>query len=190
MIMLHILRFLLNIMSDISSKEKYGCIYANYTGLENKINNHDWNCLYNTLPLNQAIKIFFLNYVQECIPSKEVIVRSDDKPCYDNEIRKFSRKSDRLKTTAVTSKRPEDSRKYKTVRNIVDNMKNLRKKDFIIIWNILSLKSLVKIKGSFGNKLDILLNQILHEHIFLRFVPLMKMMTFKCIQLIKKRLTV
>ena len=118
-------------------------IYANYTELENKINNHDWNCLYNTLPLNQAVKIFFLNYVQECIPSKEVIVKSDDKPWYDNEIRKFSRKSDRLKTTAVTSKRPEDSRKYKTVRNIVDNVKNLRKKDFIIIWNILSLKILV-----------------------------------------------
>ena len=106
--------------------------YAHYTELENKINNHDWNCLY-TLPLIQAVEYFnrtFLNYVHECIPSKEVTVRSDDKPWYDNEIRKFSRKRDRLKTTAVTSKRPEDWRNYKTVRNKVNNMKKIAKERF------------------------------------------------------------
>lgn len=106
--------------------------YANYAELENKINNHDWNNVC-TLPLDQAVEYFntiFLNFVQECIPSKEVTVRSDDKPWYDNEIRKFSRKRDRLKTTAVTNKRSEDWRKYKKVRNKVNNMKKFAKERF------------------------------------------------------------
>ena len=84
-----------------------------------------------TLPVDHANEYFnttFLNYVQECIPSKEVTVKSDDKPWYDNEIRKFSRKRDRLKTTAVASKHPEDWRKYKTVRNKVNNMKKSKRK--------------------------------------------------------------
>ena len=119
--MLHILRFLLSIMSEISSKGMYGCINMHTIQLENKINNHDWNCLYK-LPLDRAVEYFkttFLNYVHECMPSKEVTVRSDDKPWYDKEIRKLSRKRDRSKLTAVTSKRPENWRKYKTVRNKV-----------------------------------------------------------------------
>ena len=71
--------------------------YAHYSELENKINNHDWNCLY-ILPLDQAVEYFnttFLNYAHECKPSKEVTVRSDDKPWYDNAFRKFSRKRNR-----------------------------------------------------------------------------------------------
>ena len=74
------------------------------------ITRFDWNCL-NILPLGEAVDYFnrvFLSFVHECIPSKEVTVRSDDKPWYDNEIRRFSRKRDRLKTAAIKSKRPED----------------------------------------------------------------------------------
>ena len=53
---------------------------ANYIDLGIKTNNCDWDCL-NTLPLNQAVEFFtksFLNLVRQCIPSKEITVRSDD----------------------------------------------------------------------------------------------------------------
>ena len=48
------------------------------------ITRFDWNCL-NILPLDEAVDYFnrvFLSFVhhQKCIPSKEVTVKSDDKP--------------------------------------------------------------------------------------------------------------
>ena len=98
---------------------------ANYAELKLKIDNFDWSPLH-TLPLNDAVLFFnhsFLSLVSECIPSKEVTVRSDDKPWYDTEIRKHSRKRDRLKSIALKSKRTTDWRKYKKVRNKVNNLK-------------------------------------------------------------------
>ena len=53
-----------------------------------------------------------LKFVNECIPSKDVTVRSDDKPWYDTEIRKHSRKMDGLKSIALSSNRPSDWRKF------------------------------------------------------------------------------
>ena len=53
-----------------------------------KIINFDWSPLH-TVPLDEVVLLFnhsFLNLVNECIPSKEVTVRSDDKPWYDTEI--------------------------------------------------------------------------------------------------------
>lgn len=89
-------------------------------------------CLH-TLPLNEAVDFFnlaFLNLVKECIPSKEITVRSDDKPWYDSEIRKYSRKRDRLKSIAVRTSRVVDWRKYKDVRNKVNNLKKHAKERF------------------------------------------------------------
>ena len=39
--------------------------------------------------------------VKTCIPSKKVTVRPDDKPWYNSEIRRTSRKRDRLKSKAI-----------------------------------------------------------------------------------------
>lgn len=105
---------------------------ANYTELDNKINNFDWDCL-NSLSLNEAVDFFttsFLNFVKECIPSKEITVRSDDKPWFDSELRKWCRKRDRLKAIATISKKPTDWRKYKDTRNKVNNMKKYAKDRF------------------------------------------------------------
>ena len=105
---------------------------ANYIDLDTKINNFDWDCL-NTLPLNQAVEFFtksFLNLVRQCIPSKEITVRSDDKPWYDNELRNWSRKRDRLKAIATVNKKASDWRKYKDTRNKVNNMKKYAKERF------------------------------------------------------------
>ena len=97
-----------------------------------KINNFDWSSLH-TLPLDEAVLFFnhsFLNLVNEFIPSKEVTVRSDDKPWYDTEIRKHSRKRDRLKSIAFKSKRQTDWRNFKKVRNKVNNLKRHAKERF------------------------------------------------------------
>ena len=54
---------------------------AKYAELKLKIDNFDWSPLH-TLPLNDAVLFFnhsFLSLVSECIPSKEVTVRSGDK---------------------------------------------------------------------------------------------------------------
>ena len=97
-----------------------------------KTNNFDWSPLH-TLPLDEAVLFFnhsFLNIVNECIPSKEVTVRSDDKPWYDTEIRKNSRKRDRLISIAFKSNRPTDWRNFKKVRNKVNNLKRHAKERF------------------------------------------------------------
>ena len=120
---------------------------ANYAELEMKINNFDWSPLH-TLPLDEAVLFFnhsFLNLVNECIPSKEVTVRSDDKPWYDTEIRKHSRKRDRLKSIAFNSKRTTDWRNFKKVRNKVNNLKRHAKERF---YNNLELN----LTESFSNK--------------------------------------
>ena len=44
-----------------------------------------------------------LRFAKQAIPTKEIIVRKDDKPWYDSEIRKHSRIWDRLKSKAEKS---------------------------------------------------------------------------------------
>ena len=39
----------------------------------------------------------FIEFAKLCIPSKTIVVRENDKPWYDSEIRGNSRKRDRLK---------------------------------------------------------------------------------------------
>ena len=58
--------------------------------------------------VNEATSLFtniFIEFAKLCIPSKTivVVVREDDKPWYDSEIRRNSTKSDRLKKTALKS---------------------------------------------------------------------------------------
>ena len=57
-------------------------------------------------------------------------MREDDKPWYDSEIRRNSRKRDRLKKTALKSGNPNDWTKYKYYRNKVNNQKKHAKESF------------------------------------------------------------
>ena len=66
---------------------------ANFESLKQQIRNFDWSCL-NEWSLDEACVEFtniFLGMVKSCIPSKTVLVRPDDKPRYDHEIRHFLR---------------------------------------------------------------------------------------------------
>ena len=70
---------------------------ADFESLKNKIDNFDWYCLLQGT-LDEATELFtsvFLKFVKQCIPSKNVTIRGDDKPWYDSEIRSFTRKRDK-----------------------------------------------------------------------------------------------
>lgn len=105
---------------------------ANYEDLRSKIAGFDWECLkYGTI--DEACTRFtenFLNLVESCIPKKQVIIRPTDKPWYDSVIRKFSRARNRQKSIAVRTGKENDWKKYKTLRNKVNNLKKHAKECF------------------------------------------------------------
>ena len=75
-----------------------------------KISDFDWSCLHQGT-VNKANSLFinnFIEFAKLCIPSKTIVVREDDKPWYDSEIRRNSRKRDRLKKTALKSGNQND----------------------------------------------------------------------------------
>ena len=105
---------------------------ANFDLLNHKINSHNWNCLLEG-SVDEACNIFtstFINFVKQCIPSKTIVVRHDDKPWYDSEIRKYSRIRDRLKVQAARLNKAVDWSKYKKIRNKVNNLKRHAKEIF------------------------------------------------------------
>ena len=55
---------------------------ANFTLLKQKLSNYDWTCLKEGT-LDEACSKFndtFLEFVDSCVPSKNVLIRPDDKP--------------------------------------------------------------------------------------------------------------
>lgn len=105
---------------------------ANYIELNEKILSFDWNCLF-VGTVDEACSLFmsvFMEFVKATIPHKKVTVRPKDKPWYDSEIRKYSRKRDRLKSTAIKTSRQADWEKYKIIRNKVNNLKKHAKELF------------------------------------------------------------
>ena len=72
---------------------------ANYTQLEEYLRSYDWNCL-KAGSVNDSCELFtnqFMEFVNMSIPHKDVTIRPSDKPWYDSEIRRHSRKRDRQK---------------------------------------------------------------------------------------------
>ena len=68
--------------------------------------------------------------MNESIPHKDVTIRPNDKPWYNSEIRKNSRKRDRLKSKAVKTALRSDWTKYKILCNKVNNLKRHAKETF------------------------------------------------------------
>lgn len=105
---------------------------GDYEKLNNLISSTDWSFI-NDGDLDLACEGFtaqFMNLVRECVPSKIVLIRPNDKPWYDSVIRTFSRKRDRLKRKAVKSGILSDWCKYKKMRNKVNNLKKHAKERF------------------------------------------------------------
>ena len=63
-----------------------------------------------------------MDFIRQCIPSKRITVRNDDKPWYDSTIRKYSKLREKQKIKASRSKRAEDWIEYKKLRNKVNNL--------------------------------------------------------------------
>ena len=105
---------------------------ANYISLNESIRNTDWSFLRNE-DINTAVLNFthtFLDLVKSSIPYKFVTVRPRDRPWYNSEIRKTSRKRDRHKHIATISGKLSDWSRYKHIRNKVNNMKKQAKEIF------------------------------------------------------------
>ena len=79
--------------------EMYGYKDANYELSNKNISDFDLSCLHQGT-VNEASSLFtniYIEFAKLCIPSKTIVVQEDDKPWYDSEIRRNTRKRDRLK---------------------------------------------------------------------------------------------
>ena len=72
----------------------------------------------------------FLKLASKFIPTKTILVRPDDKPWFDSELRKFCRKRDRFKRMFIRTGKLHFLNKYKQTRNKVNNMKKHAKQTF------------------------------------------------------------
>ena len=105
---------------------------ANFTKLEENIRSFDWECLFNGT-VNESCTLFtnkFMDFVNKCIPHNDVVIRLNDKPWYDSEIRKHTRKRDRQKAKAVRTSLQNNWIKHKNLRNKVNNLKKHAKETF------------------------------------------------------------
>ena len=105
---------------------------ADFAQLDDLLRLFNWECLrqgsvndYCELCTNK-----FMEFVNSAIPYKDVTIRPSDKPWYDTEIRKYSRKRAYLKSKAIKSSSLSDWNKYKTIRNTVNNLKTHAKETF------------------------------------------------------------
>ena len=107
--------------------------HADFDKLNDKIANTDWNFITNLGCINQICLKFtdlIVKYMGECIPSKDVTIRPNDKPWYNSDIRTHSRQRDRLKTKALKTNRTVDWTKYRHSRNKVNNLKKYAKEQY------------------------------------------------------------
>ena len=80
---------------------------GDFDKLNDKISNTNWDFINNN-SIDYACTQFtdlILKYMDECIPSKDVTIRPNDKPWYNSEIRLYSRKRDRQRTKAVRTQK-------------------------------------------------------------------------------------
>jgi hypothetical protein len=64
-----------------------------------------------------------MKVARECIPTKIVTIRNNDRPWFNSELRREIRKRDRIRKIAIKSNKLSDIDKYKKQRNKVNNLK-------------------------------------------------------------------
>jgi hypothetical protein len=74
-----------------------------------------------------------LTIAKECIPTREVTIRTDDKMWFDSNLRRESRRRDRLRKAFLRTKTVSAEKQYKQQRNRVNNLKSRQKNYFIQI---------------------------------------------------------
>ena len=108
---------------------------ADYPTLNNLIRDFDWNSVINdTLSVDEACDSFttiFLSFCKTCIPLKKVLIRPNDKPWFNSELRQNIRRRDRLRRKALKSNNPTDRERYKHQRNHVNNLKKYARENYM-----------------------------------------------------------
>ncbi|CAC5400798.1 unnamed protein product [Mytilus coruscus] len=101
----------------------------------------DWESRINAEnSMDQNCKNFtnkFLEYINDCIPQKEVTLRPNDKIWFNSDLRREIRKRDRLHKQARRSNGIPDLNKYKKQRNHVNILKRYTKDQFYLNANSL-----------------------------------------------------
>ena len=93
----------------------------------------------------------FLRVARECIPTKMVTVRNNDRPWFNSELRREIRKRDRIRNTAKKYNKQSDIDKDKKQKIKVNNLKKIAKEHFehnldnIILENISNAETYWKI---------------------------------------------
>ena len=73
---------------------------ADFTKLNNLISSYNWDTMNENQSIDQNCSMFtdiFLNFCKECIPCKKVLIRPNDKPWFNSELRYNIRLRDRLR---------------------------------------------------------------------------------------------
>ena len=115
--------------------------------MKQKISETDWvNLITGACDIHGAVSDFtsiFLKIASICIPTREVIIRNDDKVWFDSALRREIRIRDRFRKTFLKVKSVLTKTKYKQQRNKVNNLKKQAKKKFYanINENLDELKS-------------------------------------------------
>ena len=107
---------------------------ADFELLNQKLEEQSWDCLTEGT-IDEACDKFteiFLSNVKQSIPQKKITVRTDDKPWFDSELRKYCKIRNRLKSKAARTGKPQDWKHYKKIRNKVSNLKKQAKENFLI----------------------------------------------------------
>jgi hypothetical protein len=101
---------------------------------EEKLNEINWNEKLDHLnDVDEMCEKFtkcFLKITKECIPTKIVTIRNNDRPWFNTEIRKEIHIRDRLRKNALKLHRERDIKLYKKQRNKVNNMNKIAKENF------------------------------------------------------------
>ena len=94
--------------------------------------NTNWEFI-DHIGVNESCEKFtniIIDFMEQCIPSKEVTIRPNDRPWFDSVTRKCIRQRDRQKHIAAKSNRLTDWNKYNRPRNKVNNLKKAAKQHY------------------------------------------------------------
>jgi len=99
-----------------------------------KLDQTDWNALLGSLnDVDEMCNTFTETFVQiarECIPTKFVMVKNNDKPWFTSALRTEIRRRDRFRKIVLKSKTESSILRYKQQRNKVNNLKRNAKENF------------------------------------------------------------
>ena len=108
---------------------------ADFERLNNLISTYNWDIIINeNFTIDQSCAMFtdlFMKFCKECIPCKKVLIRQNDKPWFNSELRYNIKLRDRLRKRFFKSKSNLDRMSFKRQRNKVNNMIKYAKESFL-----------------------------------------------------------